>query len=80
VTAFNTFVVGATDDDVTLSQQPVTRIIDTLEPIELDENTTPCQQEIANDIVGNVAPSHPVTRIVESPGYIALNDESTTCA
>jgi len=32
---------------VTLSQPPVTRIIDTLELIDSDENTTACQQAIA---------------------------------
>ncbi len=62
---------------MTLSHPPVTRIIDTLNPIEFDESTTTCQQDIANDIVSNVASSHPVTRIVESPGYIELNEEST---
>ena len=72
-------IVGAIDGDVTLSQPPATRIIDNLELIELDENTATCQQAIDNDIVGNEASSLPVTGIVESPGYIALNNESTPC-
>ena len=44
-------------------------ILNNREPIELDENTNNTYlEEILGANVGDVTLSHPVTRIVESPG------------